>query len=88
MFVQRISSFTMDINDAVIRGLVRGVLIILCLMLVFVVLLLLRRIGLIKRPLFELWLRWDQWPDTFSDRILYVLAIVIVLALFVIWDSR
>jgi len=75
----------MDILDAFLRGVFRIALVCILLMVVFGFYRFLEKIGLIRGLGFWNWL---QWPESFSNRLLYVLAIVTVLALLVILDSR
>ena len=58
------------------------------LFIAFVVWLLLRKLGLVRGSFGEAWLRWVERSESLSHSVFLVRLIVVVLALFVFWDSR
>jgi len=58
------------------------------LLITFIMWLFLKKLGLIRGSFIESWLRWDRRSQLLSHRLLLLLLAVVILALFVVWDSR
>ena len=75
-------------QDVLSRGLVEALLTLTVLLVAFIVWLLLKKFGLIGESFVDAWSRWDRWLQSLSHGALIWLLALVVLALFVILDSR
>jgi cytochrome b561 len=74
----------MPIEGMLIRVLVKGGLILLCVLVLY----LLMRAGIIHGPLDTILRRWSNKPAKFSSQLLYILLLVLGIAAWVAFDSR